>query len=78
LYKQIKTALAIEASVTMRYPRQKKIIRYMYCAVIDATHIYEVYVDTLALLHELLGVHCNISGYEHTDVIQNLVYELIQ
>ena len=50
----------------------------MYCAVIDATHIYEVYVDTLALLHELLGVHCNISGYEHTVAIQNLVYELIQ
>jgi hypothetical protein len=53
-------------------------IRYMYCAVIDATHIYEVYVDTLALSHELLGVHCNISGYEHNFGVQNLVYELIQ
>ena len=50
----------------------------MYWDVIGATHIYEVYVDTLALLHELLRVHCNISGYEHTDVIQNLGYEPIQ
>ena len=50
----------------------------MYCAVIDATHIYEVYVDTLALYHEPLGVHCNIFDYEHTVAIQNLVYELIQ
>ena len=49
----------------------------MYCAVI-ATHTYEVYVGTLALFHEPLGVHCNISDYEHIDVVRDLVYELIQ
>jgi hypothetical protein len=70
--------LAILSSVTMRYPRQKNMIRYMYCAVIDATHIYEVYVDTLALYHELLRVHCNISAHEHNFEVQNLVYVRIQ
>ena len=49
----------------------------MYCVVI-ATHIYEVYVGTLALSHELLGVHCNISDYEHTGEAHGQVYVLTQ